>query len=956
MISGIGGQMRPVHDLPLGGEFEGVVQGIWVVRVVYGILGAVVADVDLDVEVAVAAVEGVNDAADINGVGMLHIDVRQVGSGGIDRPLLAAGVLQENARGKRELQLHAGVFVVQRARVIVRSGNDPVLSGVQGVVDLIIQFLTGLKGSARLRAAFRQGGAFGAGVHLLRGRRISIVQGVRLVDQRPGPVVCIIKGKTARGRGRLLAGDRVAVMIVSIRTLDPGVGHLGEAIDQRIAVAVLGREIPAVRPAVRIAHAKVSGDLGPCGAVGGGLDHEGNLARAMRQRLGDHVVLQPVDGDLNGGGISCGTVSLSCDVPPLDALDLSFWILGLLEIGLDHGEGQNEAFLLIAAQGYGVALDCFRVHGVFARGKLCPGIAPIVFGAQRHGFGQVGRSVALLLGSLDRDLGDAGGFIHFHGVLRGLLLADGAQHHGHGCRKLRSLIALILEGGLHADADRVGIRRLRRSLGLLRSLGVFGRFGDFGGFGSLGDFGGLRDFGGLGHFGLSRHRCHIVRILRQLHVTQDGRVAPSVGEDLYLVGMIPLDHFDPGIAHLDHDAHVVRRAAVAGEEHDVAGLGRILRRLAVQSLCSCLLLEPEAPRAGGQTHLRVPNAERHEAGAPVVVGMAGPGAIAGIPLRTAVLGDDVVLLAGFIPQLRPGHSHKIPGPVTRKGRPGNTDEPVVLILQVCPGIGIAGQGVDVLRLAAGQLPIRVAGVAMGMSLAAAEGTFVGRIGFCIDCRLVSCGSGRIGGILTLAAGVGIGIGRILTLVARVGIGVDRVAALVASVGVGIDRVAALVAGVGVGVDRVAALVAGVGVGVDRVAALIAGVGIGVGRLAALVAGVGVGVDRVAALIAGVGIRVGRLAACFIAGGNDRITAAGSSGFFSLFLLFAFSLVLARLGSLFGHRCRFLRQGIRKCRDGAQCQHHQHAQQQGDQSLFHCFFPFLTVLGKRFFAFLARKNS
>ena len=78
--------------LKLSGEALSGEQGYGIdAKVIQSIANQVKEVAELDVEVAVAAVEGVNDAADINGVGMLHIDVRQVGSGGIGRPYWSVG-------------------------------------------------------------------------------------------------------------------------------------------------------------------------------------------------------------------------------------------------------------------------------------------------------------------------------------------------------------------------------------------------------------------------------------------------------------------------------------------------------------------------------------------------------------------------------------------------------------------------------------------------------------------------------------------------------------------------------------------------------------------------------------------------------------------------------------------------------------------------------------------------
>ena len=197
-------------------------------------------------------------------------------------------------------------------------------------------------------------------------------------------------------------------------------------------------------------------------------------------------------------------------------------------------------------------------------------------------------------------------------------------------------------------------------------------------------------------------------ILRQQAVAQQLLVVPVVVAAGHLVLGVALDGVEAlGLVCGGHNADMVGRAVpIEVEEDQIAGIGQLPAHRPVHLPLRQLVHPCGAGGELGHGLLRdagIVQAEGDEHAAPILIGEAVPGAVAGIAVG-AVAADLIVLLALGIAQLALCHGQQVVRPDAGQLL-GQGLLPVVLGLQVGARVGVAGQTVGVLLQGAGQHPL-----------------------------------------------------------------------------------------------------------------------------------------------------------------------------------------------------------------------------------------------------------
>ena len=196
-----------------------------------------------------------------------------------------------------------------------------------------------------------------------------------------------------------------------------------------------------------------------------------------------------------------------------------------------------------------------------------------------------------------------------------------------------------------------------------------------------------------------------VGIFGQQAVAHQPIVIPVVMAVGDLVVGVALDGVDALLlVHFGHDAHVIGTVVVVIlEENQIAGTGQTLAR-GQEHLPRGQLVHPGFAVGlvgeGLSGNSGIVQAEGYVHGAPVAVGAAVPGAVAGV-----ALGDgraDLIVQAAFgVAQLAFRHGEQVVRPDAGEGL-GQGGLPCVAALQIGFGVGVAGQGVRMLGLIAGE--------------------------------------------------------------------------------------------------------------------------------------------------------------------------------------------------------------------------------------------------------------
>ena len=203
---------------------------------------------------------------------------------------------------------------------------------------------------------------------------------------------------------------------------------------------------------------------------------------------------------------------------------------------------------------------------------------------------------------------------------------------------------------------------------------------------------------GIFHYGIFRCGSFLCGGLRfkQYAVAENGAVRQIVGVIANHIGGVTFDGLDAGAIMIfgggigGNNAHVIGAAvSVLVEEDDVAGAGGIIRSGLILT-CVFQIVNPGGVQRAlwNDIHMCIVQAEGNEHSAPVFVGEAAPGTVAGVALDLAGCIHDVVAGAFPIAYLALGHSQQIFSVGSPKAR-GQGSLPDRCILYIRRGIGVA---------------------------------------------------------------------------------------------------------------------------------------------------------------------------------------------------------------------------------------------------------------------------